>query len=84
MAWNFILAIYNSRWDLLITNNNNVSFRNKIAVKFTLKINRVNTNKSKNNNNTNKPTAFNKLLPPIPAKLLKKVNEIAKYFKKNN
>ena len=42
------------------------------------------TNKSKSGKNADKPATFNRLPPPIPAKLPKKVNKISKYFKKNN
>ena len=30
VAWNFISAIYKSRWDSLITDNNNTSFGSKV------------------------------------------------------
>jgi len=30
-AWNFISIFYNSEWDLLITDKNNCSFRQKVA-----------------------------------------------------
>jgi len=43
----------------------------------------VNINKNKNSKSANKPAIFNKLSPPILAKLLKKI-KISKYFKKNN
>ena len=81
MAWNFILAIYESGWNSLITNN--ISFRNKISSKFTPKVNKVKTNKNKSSKDADKPTIFNKLSPPIPTKLLKGVNKILKFFKKN-
>ena len=81
-AWNFISAIYELEWDSLIADNNNVPFRSKVSAKFTLKINGVNTNKNKSSKSTDKLTTINKI-SPIPAKSLKKVNEIAKYFKKN-
>jgi len=68
---------------LLITNNNNTSFRNKISSKFTLKVNKVKTNKSKSSKDINKPAIFNKLPSSILAKSFKKVNEILKFFKKN-
>ena len=83
MAWNFILAIYESEWDLLIADDNNISFRNKVSSKFTPKVNKVKTNKSKSSKDADKPTTFNKLSPSIPAKLLKEVNKILKFFKKN-
>ena len=84
IAWNFISAIYESGWDSLIADNNNTSFGSKVSSKFTLKINEVKTHKSKSGKNADKPATFNRLSPPIPAKLPKKVNKISKYFKKNN
>ena len=85
MVWKFISAFYESRWDFLIANNNNTSFRSKVSVKFTSKINRVNINNNKNKSRKSPDllATFNKLLPFIPAKLPKEVNEISKYFKKN-
>ena len=93
-AWNFISAIYESGWDLLITDNNNISFRNKVLVKFTLKINKVNTNKSKSGKSTDRPTTFNKLPPSFqpncPRRSMKlqniskrTINLIEKMIKKN-
>jgi len=61
VAWNFISAIYESGWDSLITDNNNISFRSKISAKFTPKINRVNTNKNKSGKSTDKSTTINKI-----------------------
>ena len=70
VVWGFISAIYESGWDsLIVNNNNNSSFRWKVAAKFTPKINKINNNKNKNNKNVNKPATFNKLLLLIPAKL---------------
>ena len=47
VAWNFISAIYDSGWNSLIANNNNISFKQKVLAKFTPKINEVKTNKNK-------------------------------------
>ena len=81
----FISAIYKSGWNSLIADNNNIFFRYKVSVaKFTPKINEVNINKNKNSKSANKPAIFNKLSPPILAKLLKKINKISKYLEKNN
>ena len=46
VAWDFILAIYKSGWDVLITDSNSNSFRNKVLAKFTLKIKEHNISKS--------------------------------------
>jgi len=83
-TWNFISAIYKSEWDSLITDNNNTSFRSKVSSKFTPKINKVKTNKSKSSKNADKPATFNRLPPLILAKCSKEVNEILKYFKRNS
>jgi len=69
VAWNFISAIYESGWDSLIADNNNTFFKSKVLSKFTLKINEVKTNKSKSGKNADKLTTFNRLPPPILAKL---------------
>jgi len=38
-AWELISSIYNSRWNSLIADNHKNSFRQKIAYKFTSKVN---------------------------------------------
>ena len=83
-AWNFISTIYNVGWDVLITNSNSISFRNKVAAKFTLKITPSNASKNNNIRNVDKPASINKLSPFILAKMSKEINDIAKYFKKSN
>lgn len=83
-AQNLILAIYNMRQNVLIADSNSIFLRNKIAAKFILKINSSNTLKTNNSKNIDKLASINRLLSLILAKLPKKVNNIAKYFKKNN
>ena len=57
-----------------------MSFRSKVASKFTLKINNIPKNKgSKDNEN---PAFVSRLPPPIPAKSPKEVKDITKFFKK--
>jgi len=82
-AWKFISAIYNSGWDSFIADKNNNSFRQKVLLKFTSKLNPVNTS-NKGEKKADKPASFKKLSSPILAKLPKEVNEILKFFKKNN
>ena len=82
-AWNFISAVYKSSLDSLITDKDNCSFQQKVKLKFSPNIQET-KNKSKNNENINKPASFIKLLPPILAKTPKEVNEISKFFKKNS
>ena len=81
--WKFIFALYKSKWDSLIVDNN-TSFRNKVSAKFTSKINGVNINKNKSGKSSDLLATFNKLSPPILAKSPKEVNKISKYFKKNH
>ena len=84
VVWDFISAIYNAGWDALIVDSNSVSFRSKVSAKFILKINPPNISKSNNEKNINKPASIIRISPPILAKLPKEVNEITKYFKKND
>ena len=39
-VWKFILAIYESHWDSLVVNETNMSFRNKVKLKFSPQISR--------------------------------------------
>ena len=82
-VWNFISAIYNVGWDVLIADSNSISFKNKVIAKFTPKIN-SNTLKSNNGKNIDKLASINRLPLLIPAKLPKEINKITKYFKKND
>jgi len=82
VAWDFISAIYNSGWDTFSVDNN-VSFRNKVTSKFTLEIYNNNNTKNKGSKSNNKLATVSRLPLPIPAKLSKKVKDIAKFFKKN-
>ena len=82
MAWDFISAIYNSDWDVLSVDNN-ISFRNKVASKFTLKISNINNSKNKDGKGNNKLATVSRLSLPISAKSSKKVKDIVKFFKKN-
>ena len=51
--------------------------------KFTSKLNPVKTN-NRDKENMEKPVSIERLPPPISAKSPKEVNEISKFFKKNN
>ena len=68
-AWNFISALYESSWDVLIADKGNWSFRQRVTLRFTLKIQEI-RKKSDNNNKTDKPVSFVKLSPLILAKML--------------
>jgi len=82
VTWNFMLAIYKSEWDTLITNKNNKTFRQQIASKFTPKIQET-KKPSKDDNLTDKPVSFAKLPLLISVKSPKEVKEISKFFKKS-
>lgn len=81
VVWNFILAIYDSKWDSLVSNDNNRLLRQKITYQFTPKIPEI-KNKRKIKKSTDKLASFNNIPSPIPAKIQKEVNKISKYFKK--
>ena len=51
--------------------------------KFTSKLNPVKTN-NRDKENMEKPVSIKRLPPPISTKSPKEVNEISKFFKKNN
>ena len=76
VAWDFISAIYESGWDVLIADSNNASFRNKVVAKFILKINNSNISKNNSSKSNNKLATINKLPPPIPAKSPKEVKRM--------
>ena len=79
--WNFILAVYASKWDALFTDQKSNNLRSKISSKFTPHsppphdISKKDTSKST-------PVTINKALPlpPLLAKSKKEINIISKYF----
>ena len=79
-AWGFITALYSSQWDSLIVDGTNQSFRNNIKSKFSLQT-AMGATKSKASN-VSHSLYISTLLPSIPVKSAKEVNEISKYFKK--
>ena len=80
--WEFISTIYNFHWDNLFVDDNQMTFRSKVKLKFNPQINKPKI--SVKGKETVKPTFISTLLPPIPAKSQKEVNEISKFFKKTN
>ena len=78
VAWNLISAFYKAGWNILHMKDN-IYFRNKVMSKFMPKIN--STLKTKNGKNIEKLVLTLSLLPPIPAKLSKEVNNLNKFFK---
>ena len=82
VAWNFISTIYESGWDILVTNKDNRTFRQQVMSKFTPKIQET-RNTTKGDKLTDKLASFTKLPPLIFTKTPKKVKEISKFFKKS-
>ena len=78
--WNLISSVYQSKWDSLIADKNTISLRKKISDKLTPRIIPLS---NRNNKTADKLilASIEKILPPIPAKLQKEVNQISKYFK---
>ena len=81
VVWLFISSIYKSGQDLLYSDKENRSFRQKVVFKFTPKIQEEKTT-SKGDKNKNKPTSVIKLSLLILARLSKKILEKSKFFKK--
>jgi len=79
-AWKFVSAFYKAGWNLLIADVHNNTFRQKVSYYYALKTNPVKSSKSRKKD-TNKLANVERLLPLIPAKTPKKINEISKFFK---
>ena len=79
--WNFILAVYMSKWDALFTNQKSNNLRSKISSKFTPCSPPPNGN-SKKDSPKSTPITINKALPlpSLLAKSKKEINTISKYF----
>ena len=82
VTWEFISTIYKAQWDGLFMDDNKITFRNKVKSKFNPQVIRPLVNNKEKE--MAKPTFISLLPLPIPAKSKKEVNEILKYFKKNN
>lgn len=81
VAWEFISALYESYWDQLIANKNNLSFRHKVKAQFSPHF--IKEMSPKKGKNIDKLAAVSVLPPPILAKSPKEVVKISKIFKKN-
>ena len=77
----FISSIYKSGWDSFYSDKENRTFKQKLASKFTLKIQEGKTT-SKRDKNNNKATSFVKLFLLILARPSRKILEKSKFFKK--
>ena len=75
------MFLYEAHWDSLYVNNQKTLFRNKVKLKFSpMALNNINNSKGKNKANS----SYVSILPSsILAKLLKELNKISKFFKKN-
>ena len=82
VTWEFISTIYKAQWDGLFMDDNKITFRNKVKSKFNPQVIRPLVNNKEKE--MAKPTFISLLPLPIPAKSKKEVNEILKYFKKND
>ena len=82
IMWKFISTIYELHWDNFFVDNNKLTFRSKVMSKFNPQVAKPQvSNKEKE---TIKPTFVSSLPSLIPAKSQKEINEISKYFKKND
>ena len=81
-VWNFISTVYQVSWDSFLTDNKYKSLREKIASKFSPRIAPTNAQKNSKDLSKSVPISFDKvpLPPPLPAKSVKEVNAISKYF----
>ena len=82
MVWEFLSTVYDTHWDSLYVDDSKMSFRNKVKSKFNPQAPKTPVNNK--GKETIKPTYISPLSPPILAKTPKEVNEISKYFKKND
>jgi len=80
--WNFILLVYEAKWDSLYTDCSTSMLRSKISLKFTPRIPSAKGNGNKETSKSNLVT-INKAPPPLPplsTKPKKEVNTIPRYF----
>ena len=82
VVWEFLSTVYDAHWDSLYVDDSKMSFRNKVKSKFNPQAPRTPVNNK--GKETVKPTYVSPLSLPILAKTPKEVNEISKYFKKND
>ena len=84
-AWNFILAIYNNKWNNLKVDNNNIMFYCKVSAQFRNKINIGTTNNISKNIIPSKLIKFSNLppLPSVPPKPSKEELNKLKFHNKN-
>jgi len=81
VVWGFISTLYESHWDQLFADKNNLSFRYKVKAQLSLQT--IKETSPKKGKNIDKPVTISVLPLPIPAKSPKEVVKISKNFKKN-
>ena len=86
VVWNFLSLVYQSGWNSLHTDNKLKTLREKISSKFTPRIVPSSTQKSNKPAPKPVPASIDKVLPPppLPAKMVKEVNVISRYFQNKN
>jgi len=82
VVWDFLSAIYDLHWDSLYVDNSKTSFRSKVKSKFNPQVTKTLVNNK--GKESVKPSYISPLFQLIPPKMPKEVNEISKYFKKND
>ena len=81
--WKFLSSIYESHWNGLYADSSNNTFRSLVSSKFTSWVPKNLSTKGKEKDKAI-PIFISLVSLPIPAKTLKEVNKILKYFKKNS
>jgi len=73
---------HNTSWDSFLTDNKSKSLREKIVSKFSPRITPTNAQKNSKDLPKSVPVSIDKVPPPLPlpAKSVKEVNTISKYF----
>jgi len=79
-TWKFISTLYNIRWNLLVCNTYNNTFRQKVLYHCIPKTTPVKSGKP-NVKDMTKPASIEKIPSLISIKTSKEVNKISKFFK---
>jgi len=82
-AWNFILSIYESRWDKLNANKNGNSFRQCVSSQFKTKILKNISDNNQVLSKQDKQAKVSKVSLSISFRLSKSILAKLKFFKKN-
>ena len=82
-AFNFVSSIYEANWNIIHTNENNNSFKNRIINKFTSKVKKP-TMLLKADSSKDKQAEIIKISPSILAHPPKEILEKSKFFDKKD